>query len=640
MSLTIEELEAQLAVTSDPYQRIDLLNALAYALRLTDLPRAMALSEQAAELSSNEQLEGGPYYAGTAKSFLNLGLCSLQSRDYLRALSYLFKSLLAADVIDDRSCSATVIYHLGQTYLELDDYPNALDHYLRAQDLARELADPALEAQTLNAMGYLYTQLNDCKKALTFLQRSLSLARQLDDAELQATALNQSAQCYCRLEQYSQALASAQESLSIYQALGNRAGEARAFNTLGEIHRVQGDDPAALLHFHHAKALAEQLDLKEDRLHILFNLGQLCSSQGDLPQAATVLEQALALAQALDDKRWQSECHQLLAQIARQSGDYALALTHYETYHGLREDLFNEEAQYRLKSLGAIQEVERARTTAELYQLKNISLEQEIAERQRAEEALQAANAQLQAEVLERERLIADLNAFSHMVAHDLKTPLTAINMYVYLLSKKLSDIVDIDVLRFLEIIDQTTARMARIVDELLLLSSVRQQDVTLQPVDMGEVVSESQKRLQTMIEQYQARLIYPTHWPTVMGQARWLEEVWANYISNAIKYGGTPPIVELGATPLDDGRIRFWVKDNGSGVRREDQTRLFAQFTRLDPSHASGYGLGLSIVKRIVEKLGGEVGVSSEGVPGRGSIFSFTLAAVPARVNQVLEEA
>jgi signal transduction histidine kinase len=71
---------------------------------------------------------------------------------------------------------------------------------------------------------------------------------------------------------------------------------------------------------------------------------------------------------------------------------------------------------------------------------------------------------------------------------------------------------------------------------------------------------------------------------------------------------------------------VRFWVRDNGPGLRPEEQARLFAPFTRLAPVRAHGHGVGLSIVRHIVDKLGGEVGVESEGVPGRGSVFSFTL--------------
>ncbi len=102
---------------------------------------------------------------------------------------------------------------------------------------------------------------------------------------------------------------------------------------------------------------------------------------------------------------------------------------------------------------------------------------------------------------------------------------------------------------------------------------------------------------------------------------------MWANYLSNGLKYGGQPPRLELGATSQPDGMIRFWVQDDGPGLALEQQANLFTEFTRLSEIDVKGYGLGLSIVRRIIDKLGGQVGVESE--VGQGSLFYFTLPKV-----------
>ncbi|MFC1997888.1 ATP-binding protein, partial [Chloroflexota bacterium] len=82
----------------------------------------------------------------------------------------------------------------------------------------------------------------------------------------------------------------------------------------------------------------------------------------------------------------------------------------------------------------------------------------------------------------------------------------------------------------------------------------------------------------------------------------------------------------ELGYIREERGRVRFWVKDNGDGIKPEQQEKLFATFSRLSRSDTKGFGLGLSIVQRIAAKLDGEVGAESEGIPGNGSTFYFTL--------------
>jgi len=106
-----------------------------------------------------------------------------------------------------------------------------------------------------------------------------------------------------------------------------------------------------------------------------------------------------------------------------------------------------------------------------------------------------------------------------------------------------------------------------------------------------------------------------------------WLEEVWINFISNAIKYGGTPPAMYIGWDKVPGNKAIFWIEDNGNGISEGDIKKLYSKFTRLEAHQkVEGNGLGLSIVKRIVEKLNGEVGVESANIPGEGSKFYFIL--------------
>jgi signal transduction histidine kinase len=140
----------------------------------------------------------------------------------------------------------------------------------------------------------------------------------------------------------------------------------------------------------------------------------------------------------------------------------------------------------------------------------------------------------------------------------------------------------------------------------------------------MANIVAEAQRRLTDMVDEHQPKITMPAEWPVAMGYAPWIEEVWVNYISNGIKYGGRPPQLTLGAKKLPDGMILFWIQDNGPGLTPEDQARLFTPFTQLKRIRSNGHGLGLSIVQRIVSKLNGRVGVVSEA--GHGSIFAFAL--------------
>lgn len=144
--------------------------------------------------------------------------------------------------------------------------------------------------------------------------------------------------------------------------------------------------------------------------------------------------------------------------------------------------------------------------------------------------------------------------------------------------------------------------------------------------LDMAEIIEQAIERLNSVIIDSQAELILPETWPVAWGYGPWVEEVWVNYLINGLKYGGQPPRLEFGATPQTEGMVRFWLQDNGPGLSAADQAVLFTEFTRLNEVQIKGHGLGLSIVRRIMDKLGGQAGVESE--PGQGSRFFFTLKA------------
>lgn len=231
-------------------------------------------------------------------------------------------------------------------------------------------------------------------------------------------------------------------------------------------------------------------------------------------------------------------------------------------------------------------------------------------------------------DVTERVQLIEELEAYAHTVAHDLKNPLSIILGFSALLEHDLTGTLDDEQAHCLHTITTTAQKMSCIIDELLLMASVRDMnEVPLETLDMGTIVANAHDRLNHQIETHQATVILPDVWPGATGYAPWVEEIWTNYISNALKYGGTPPRLEFGAhIETESGMVCYWLQDNGPGLTLAEQQRLFTEFARLDRARANGHGLGLSIVQRIAERLNGEVGLESE--LNRGSRFYVKLPA------------
>ncbi|MGD2206613.1 MAG: PAS domain-containing sensor histidine kinase, partial [Anaerolineae bacterium] len=240
----------------------------------------------------------------------------------------------------------------------------------------------------------------------------------------------------------------------------------------------------------------------------------------------------------------------------------------------------------------------------------------------------------LRQRTIELEERNEELDAFAHTVAHDLQDPLSLVIGYGAVLVDDRASLSDQEFQRGLSIILQSGRKMSNIIDELFLLTQVRKTEVDTRRVDMAGIVAGALQRLAHLVEEQQAQIVLPDSWPAVWSYEPWIEEVWVNYLSNALKHGGRPPHVELGAEVQSDSSVRFWIRDNGPGLTEEEQARLFTPFTKLSQVRTKGHGLGLSIVRRIVEKLGGWVGVESDGVPGRGSVFYFTLPGTNEEAN------
>jgi light-regulated signal transduction histidine kinase (bacteriophytochrome) len=273
---------------------------------------------------------------------------------------------------------------------------------------------------------------------------------------------------------------------------------------------------------------------------------------------------------------------------------------------------------YMTKPLDAAEVMARIDTHLTLYALRrelaerNAQLQQEVAARREAQAALERSN--------------AELEQLAYVASHDMQEPLRMVASYLQLVAKRYQGRLDADADEFIGYAVDGAKRLQTLINDLLAYSRVGTKGRPFEPTDCAQVVDTALMHLQVAVAEAGAQ-VHVGAMPTVSGDALQLTQLFQNLIGNAIKFrrGDVPPEVWVTAEPAGDGGWRFSVRDNGIGIAEEHFERIFALFSRLHGRREyPGTGIGLAICKRIVERHGGHIGVSSG--PERGSTFFFTL--------------
>lgn len=234
---------------------------------------------------------------------------------------------------------------------------------------------------------------------------------------------------------------------------------------------------------------------------------------------------------------------------------------------------------------------------------------------------------------VELQRSNAELEQFAYVASHDLQEPLRMVSSFCNLLEQRYGEKLDESGKEFIHYAVDGALRMRRLIDDLLAYSRYNTRTVSYTPVSSQQACEGAIQLLQPAIDEANATIeVEPL--PRVIGNEGRLVQLFQNLIGNALKFrADRPPLIDIKAKRTDDGMWEFRVRDNGIGIGADQFGRIFGVFQRLHTKEEyAGTGIGLAVVKRIVEQHGGEIWVESE--VGQGSTFCFTLPDAKEQVS------
>lgn len=251
----------------------------------------------------------------------------------------------------------------------------------------------------------------------------------------------------------------------------------------------------------------------------------------------------------------------------------------------------------------------------------------DITERKLIERALNEKKAELERANLAKDRFLASMS-------HELRTPLNAILGFAQLLSNESLPSTDAQKKDFVRIILTAGTHLLSLINEILDLAKIESGTLTLsmEPVGLDDVLREIHAMVEPLARPRRIRMIFPEkHDWHVMADRMRIKQVVLNLVSNAIKYNRDMGALIVDCSKADNGRVRVSVQDTGAGLNPEQLASLFQPFNRLgqEAGAEEGTGIGLVVTKRLIELMGGEIGVSS--TPGIGSLFWIEIAATDA---------
>ena len=568
------------------------------------------------------------------------------------ALYYFNLALVHAIELEDLDEQVTIKNRIGGSYYVTGDYFRALKFFTEALTLSQQQNNTHGVAVGLNNIGLILNVQEKFDQALDYHKRSIVLCRQVNDSSMEHRNHFNLGITFNAMGAYDSALAYAQKSMRYSQNTKNVDEELRVYNLLGEIYYNMGEYRTSF--DAHLKVLNyKPHDNNWEKCYALTGIARAAYQLGYPDEALKYALQSRELAMKINTLYDLKTVSKILSDIYFEKKDYQNAYIYYLDYKAYSDSLLDQEKEREMNYLHFLQKEIENKELQYSYNQKQKELEtknlinlfyfsggllflllaillwRNLTLKNRMNAALTAKNHVIARKNQELEQVNATKDRFFHMVAHDLKSPLSAMISFTDILQQNLDQFSEQEVRGFLNSLYQSSSQGFRLLENLLDWARLQSGSIEFNPDDLKILhliddtllllepnAKEKQITIETMFQQDLSASIDRNMFLTVL----------RNLVSNAIKFSGSGKKITIKAEK-DSRALRVQVIDRGSGMSEEDVSRLFkmeSHFTKPGTNNEQGTGIGLILCHELTPKMGGELLVDS--ALGKGSTFTLVL--------------
>lgn len=592
------------------------------------------------------------------------------------SLKYANTALALANAIQYTEGSIRSINGIGVVYRNRGDYGRALEYYLRAHELAKKTKNNVqINYSTIN-ISNLYYLVGDYEKAMFFGMGGLHTAQALHNDEQIGYSYSNLGKIYCELHQYDESLRNQFIALGIRRKMNHSRNYSGSLREISKVYRLKKMYDSAAIYLAESKKFADKVGDDNATGLIVIEYARLEFEKNNIQEAEKYAMKALEIFENLEFNPEESKALELLSRIYEKVGDSARAYQYLKRYSALHNTIYGQEMLNKAFRLGIQAELDKKndeitfltkeqRLTG-IIQVTLIAavvflalfvlvLFNRYKLRKKSERKLQVQNAEIlrQQELLETQtlkiyqanqelRLLIDKLSFTNnqleeastfktrmlsIASHDLKNPLGTIIDMVKMI--RYDNELTGEGAELLNEIQATAERTMALVKDFLDTSALQlgSIDLKVETINMVDVIKASVAAyLPSATLKHQQFVVDLPEQCYIDGDMGRLRQVFDNLISNAVKY--SPLEKKIKITVTVEGKSAFFsVKDEGAGISDEDKEKMFGFFQRLSATPTGGEhssGVGLAIVKHVVELHNGHISVISQ--PGNGAEFIVEL--------------